>query len=80
MSSDSIPTQKPCVVDEAAMSGAGTLLPAGHWYCELIGSLLYIANTTRHDISQAAGVLSRYRVNPTTAHWSEELGCSDILR
>ena len=34
---------------------------------------MYIANTTRPDISQAVGVLSRYRMSPTTAHWKEAI-------
>ena len=53
--------------------GAGTPLEPGNRYCELIGSLLYLANTTRPDISQAVGVLSRYRGTPTSAHMQEGL-------
>jgi hypothetical protein len=53
--------------------GAGTLLEAGNPYGELVGSLLYIANSTRPDISTAASVLSQFRAQPTTAHWKEAL-------
>lgn len=53
--------------------GAGIPLEPGNRYCELIGSLLYLANTTRPDISQAVGVLSRYRGTPTSAHMQEGL-------
>jgi hypothetical protein len=53
--------------------GSGTLLPKGHFYGELIGSLLYIANSTRPDISTAASVLSQFREKPTTAHLNEAL-------
>ena len=53
--------------------GSETPLLPGHRYCELVGSLLYIANITRPDIAQAVGVLSRYRNTPTTAHMNEGL-------
>jgi hypothetical protein len=44
------------------------LLEEGNRYLELIGSLLYLANTTRPDIANAVGILSRYRGAPTTSH------------
>ena len=50
--------------------GSCTVLPEGNRYPELIGSLQYLSNTTRPDISQAVGVLSRYRGKPTTSHWN----------
>jgi hypothetical protein len=53
--------------------GACVPLELGHRYSELIGSLLYIANTTRPDISYMVGVLSPYRNCPTTSHWQEAL-------
>jgi hypothetical protein len=31
---------------------------------------MYLANTTRPDTSLAVGLLSRFRSNPTTAHWN----------
>ncbi len=55
-------------------------MPAGHRYCELVGSLLYVANTTRPDIAQVVGVLSRYRVSPTTSHWHEAVRVLRYLR
>jgi hypothetical protein len=57
--------------------GAGTPLPEGHWYLELVGSLQYLATTTRPDIAQAVGVLSRFRGQPTTSHWN---GAIRVLR
>jgi hypothetical protein len=48
--------------------GAGSPLPEGHRYLELVGSLQYLANTTRPDISHAVSLLARYRASPTTAH------------
>ncbi len=59
--------------DPHSGGGAGVPLEPGNRYCELIGSLLYLANTTRPDISQAVGVLSRYRGTPTSAHMQEGL-------
>jgi len=38
-------------------------------YRELVGSLSYLANTTRPDIMFAANVLSRYNANPGKTHW-----------
>lgn len=40
-------------------------------YQQAIGSLLYVAQGTRPDISFAVNTLSRFNKNPTTAHWSE---------
>jgi hypothetical protein len=60
-------------VQQNVDEGVGNALESGHRYCELVGSLLYLANTTRPDIAQAVGVLSRYRGTPTTAHMQEGL-------
>ena len=56
--------------DDQEEIGAGVPLQEGHRYLELIGSLQYLASTTRPEISQAVSVLSRYRGTPTTAHWN----------
>lgn len=47
----------------------GDVLEPGNRYLELIGSLMYLANTVRPDIAFAVGVLARYRASPTTAHF-----------
>jgi hypothetical protein len=73
MSKDFVTTGMPQITVGETSFGSGTPLPPGHRYCELVGSLLYIANTTRPDIAQAVGVLSRYRNAPTTAHMNEGL-------
>ena len=39
-------------------------------YSQLIGSLLYISNKTRPDISYAVGRLSRYTSNSSKEHWT----------
>jgi hypothetical protein len=71
MSKSFLPTAR--TGDSGEGVGAGVPLEPGHRYCELIGSLLYLANTTRPDIAQAVGVLSRYRGTPTSAHMNEAL-------
>ena len=38
-------------------------------YRQLVGCLLHLANTTRPDLSFAAGYLSRFMSNPGLAHW-----------
>lgn len=38
-------------------------------YRELVGSLIYLVNTTRPDISFAANALSRFNANPGRLHW-----------
>ena len=38
-------------------------------YRAAIGSLLYLANSTRPDISYSVGVAARYCANPGLAHW-----------
>ena len=48
-------------------------------YCELVGSLLYIAVCSRPDITQAVGALSRYMAKPTTVHWNLARGVVQYL-
>jgi hypothetical protein len=40
-----------------------------HPYISIVGSLMYLAVTTRPDIAYAAGVLARFNSNPGAAHW-----------
>jgi hypothetical protein len=80
MQKDFCPTARPADPEGEERSGAGVPLEPSNRYCELVGSLLYIANTTRPDIAQAVGVLSRYRCNPTTAHWNAALRVLVYLR
>ena len=37
---------------------------------EMVGSLLYLANCTRPDISYAVNVLSRHQIDPTENEWN----------
>jgi transposase InsO family protein len=60
-------------VEAGKIGGSGKPLSEGNRYNELIGSLMYLANTTRPDLSLAVGLLSRFRSKPTTAHWSAGL-------
>jgi hypothetical protein len=40
-----------------------------HPYNSVVGSLMYLAVTTRPDIAYSAGVLARFNSNPGPAHW-----------
>jgi hypothetical protein len=40
-------------------------------YLELLGAVLYIANSTRPDLSYAVSELSRYSSHPGQIHWTE---------
>ena len=40
-------------------------------YLELLGAVLYIANSTRPDLSYAVSELSRFSSNPSDIHWDE---------
>ena len=40
-----------------------------HPYISVVGSLMYLAVTTRPDIAYAARVLARFNSNPGLAHW-----------
>jgi hypothetical protein len=85
MSPDFVITKEPHTVEKRegekdVVFGAGTLLPEGNRYNELLGSLLYLANTTRPDISTAVGILSRFRMSPTTAHYNAALRVLKYLK
>jgi transposase InsO family protein len=70
MGKDFLQTAQAHTEDDEGVSGAGVPLEPGHRYCELLGSLQYLATTVRPDIAQAAGVLARYRNSPNTSHWN----------
>ncbi|XP_070015867.1 secreted RxLR effector protein 161-like [Nicotiana sylvestris] len=46
-------------------------------YLSAIGALMYLANTTRPDITFSVNVLARYSSAPTRRHWN---GIKHILR
>lgn len=49
-------------------------------YRELVGSLNYIANTVRADISFAVSLLSRFLANPRIHHWNAAIHCLKYLK
>jgi hypothetical protein len=49
-------------------------------YRELVGSLLYLANSTRPDIAFTVSVLSRFCSNPGQAHWEAAINCLRYLK
>ena len=46
-------------------------------YISIVGSLMYLAVTTRPDIAYAAGVLARFNSNPGPYHW---MAAKHVLR
>lgn len=66
---DSKPTSTPIslgtVIDKDE-NGKHTEAP----YQELIGALLYLANTVRPDISFSVSKLSRFSSDPRESHWT----------
>lgn len=66
------------IAEGAILTEQGTPLDTNTYkYNALIGSLNYLAVSTRPDLSFAMRALSRFQANPTTDHWDHALG---ILR
>ncbi|KAJ0412135.1 hypothetical protein ATCC90586_004055 [Pythium insidiosum] len=57
-----------------------TTLATNTKYRELIGSLLYVANATRPDISSALSVLSQYLDCPREIHWRAAIRVLQYLK
>jgi len=55
--------------DEEATSKQENEEMKGVPYRELVGSLTYLANTTRPDLAFVANTLSRFNANPVRLHW-----------
>ena len=48
----------------------GDPLPSENRFRELVGGILYLANTVRPDLSHSAGLLARFSNQPTSTHLS----------
>lgn len=47
------------------------LMQEAHRYAEAVGALLYLANTTRPDLSATVSVLAKHNMNPGERHWEQ---------
>lgn len=47
------------------------LMPDDRRYAEAVGALLYLANTTRPDISASVSMLAKHNTNPASRHWEQ---------
>jgi Reverse transcriptase (RNA-dependent DNA polymerase) len=56
-------TQCPLTIDEWSIMSR---VP----YASAIGSIMYVMLCTRHDVSYAWSVMSRYQANPVLEHWN----------
>lgn len=67
--SDAFAVRSPFVIGEDLHSIGGIDSCKNMPYRELIGSLLYVANGSRPDISVQVGILSQFLENPQKKHW-----------
>jgi hypothetical protein len=58
----------------------GEVLDSSVPYSELVGSLLYLAVCTRHDLSHAVNMLARFISSPNRTHWQAAKGVLRYLR
>ena len=71
--------KKPCeknIHDEHREHVNSPLLPNATKYCELAGSLIYLQQVTRHNISFITNILGQQMSKPTQFHW--ELGLKTL--
>ena len=55
--------------------------PEGDWpFCEVVGSLMWLANQTRPDISNAVRAVARYARAPKSVHWGTALSILKYLK
>ena len=55
------------ICDESTLNNTKT--PENVPYREMVGSLLYLANATKPDVSYAVNVMSRHQINLTQAKY-----------
>jgi len=78
--SDAKPRVVPLDPSVKLAAAEGDYLPLENRYQELVGGILYLANTVRPDISFAAGLLGRFSSKPTTTHMSAGLNVLKYLK
>ena len=77
---DAKPASVPLTAGSTLVKDEGKVLDQAKYpFCQVVGSLMHLANCTRPDIAFAVGSLAKYMQQPTTAHWNAAMGVLKYL-